>query len=189
MVTVRCTASTQAGNVEESNQETKAKPVPKKRKTLCQELPIPTTNLPPRKRAKTDEEKEERRVERVLRNRAAEQSSRERKRNVVESLETERARLSESNTDLRAQLLVQEAGNSAFSRELEAMKEKLKQYEKYLNVESREAPELSTNEDDNLFQFLLSDAAAAVSATDPSVFEWRGALHLSEPMIAVDCHS
>ncbi|KAG0134409.1 hypothetical protein HOY82DRAFT_636497, partial [Tuber indicum] len=122
MVTVGCTASPQAGNVEESNQETNAKPVPKERKTWGQEFPIPTTHLPPRKRAKTDAEKEQRRVERVLRNRAAAQSSRERKRKEVESLETERARLSESNTDLRAQPLVQEAANSALSRELEAMK-------------------------------------------------------------------
>ena len=40
-----------------------------------------------RKRAKTDDEKEQRRVERVLRNRRAAQSSRERKRLEVEALE------------------------------------------------------------------------------------------------------
>lgn len=41
----------------------------------------------PRKRAKTEDEKEQRRVERVLRNRRAAQSSRERKRLEVEALE------------------------------------------------------------------------------------------------------
>jgi transcriptional activator HAC1 len=41
----------------------------------------------PRKRAKTEDEKEQRRVERVLRNRRAAQSSRERKRQEVEALE------------------------------------------------------------------------------------------------------
>jgi transcriptional activator HAC1 len=45
------------------------------------------TNIACRKRAKTDDEKEQRRVERVLRNRRAAQSSRERKRQEVEALE------------------------------------------------------------------------------------------------------
>ncbi|KAM5347176.1 hypothetical protein ACJ41O_010181 [Fusarium nematophilum] len=60
----------------------------KKRKSWGQVLPQPKTNLPPRKRAKTEDEKEQRRVERVLRNRRAAQSSRERKRLEVEALET-----------------------------------------------------------------------------------------------------
>lgn len=59
----------------------------KKRKSWGQVLPEPKTNLPPRKRAKTEDEKEQRRVERVLRNRRAAQSSRERKRQEVEGLE------------------------------------------------------------------------------------------------------
>ncbi|KAF5018686.1 hypothetical protein F66182_9332 [Fusarium sp. NRRL 66182] len=77
----------------------------KKRKSWGQVLPQPKTNLPPRydilalassggfintpcrKRAKTEDEKEQRRVERVLRNRRAAQSSRERKRLEVEALE------------------------------------------------------------------------------------------------------
>ncbi|KAJ2896571.1 Transcriptional activator hac1 [Zalerion maritima] len=59
----------------------------KKRKSWGQVLPEPKTNLPPRKRAKTDDEKEQRRVERVLRNRRAAQSSRERKRAETEKLE------------------------------------------------------------------------------------------------------
>ncbi|KAJ9132325.1 Transcriptional activator hac1 [Pleurostoma richardsiae] len=59
----------------------------KKRKSWGQVLPEPKTHLPPRKRAKTEDEKEQRRVERVLRNRRAAQSSRERKRLEVEALE------------------------------------------------------------------------------------------------------
>ncbi|KAK4674587.1 transcription factor that binds to CRE motif [Podospora pseudopauciseta] len=66
--------------------EPEKKPV-KKRKSWGQVLPEPKTNLPPRKRAKTEDEKEQRRVERVLRNRRAAQSSRERKRLEVEGLE------------------------------------------------------------------------------------------------------
>lgn len=46
------------------------------------------TSLPPRKRAKTKEEKEQRRIERILRNRKAAHASREKKRKHVEFLET-----------------------------------------------------------------------------------------------------
>ncbi|KAG7192771.1 uncharacterized protein KQ657_001554 [Scheffersomyces spartinae] len=45
------------------------------------------SSLPPRKRAKTQEEKEQRRVERILRNRRAAHASREKKRKHVELLE------------------------------------------------------------------------------------------------------
>ncbi|KAM0255579.1 hypothetical protein ACHAQJ_005581 [Trichoderma viride] len=70
----------------DSSSPSDKKPV-KKRKSWGQVLPEPKTNLPPRKRAKTEDEKEQRRVERVLRNRRAAQSSRERKRLEVEALE------------------------------------------------------------------------------------------------------
>lgn len=58
----------------------------KKRKSWGQELPEPKTTLPPRKRAKTDDEKEQRRIERIKRNRAAAHNSRERKRQETETL-------------------------------------------------------------------------------------------------------
>lgn len=58
----------------------------KKRKSWGQELPEPTTSLPPRKRAKTEDEKEQRRIERIKRNRAAAHNSRERKRQETETL-------------------------------------------------------------------------------------------------------
>lgn len=45
-------------------------------------------SLPPRKRARTDAEKEQRRVERILRNRKAAHASREKKRKHVENLES-----------------------------------------------------------------------------------------------------
>jgi transcriptional activator HAC1 len=79
------------------------KPV-KKRKSWGQQLPEPKTNLPPRKRAKTEDEKEQRRVERVLRNRRAAQSSRERKRQEVEALESEKRMIERKNHDLELQL-------------------------------------------------------------------------------------
>ncbi|ESZ95155.1 hypothetical protein SBOR_4455 [Sclerotinia borealis F-4128] len=79
------------------------KPV-KKRKSWGQQLPEPKTNLPPRKRAKTEDEKEQRRVERVLRNRRAAQSSRERKRQEVDALEAEKIQIERRNRDLELML-------------------------------------------------------------------------------------
>jgi len=83
----------------------------KKRKSWGQVLPEPKTNLPPRKRAKTDDEKEQRRVERVLRNRRAAQSSRERKRLEVEALE-------QRNKELETLLLNAQKANLLLVEEL-----------------------------------------------------------------------
>ncbi|GAP87989.2 putative transcriptional activator hac1 [Rosellinia necatrix] len=83
----------------------------KKRKSWGQVLPEPKTNLPPRKRAKTEDEKEQRRVERVLRNRRAAQSSRERKRQEVEALE-------QRNAALESALHSQQKHNMALLEEL-----------------------------------------------------------------------
>ncbi|RQM07121.1 hypothetical protein DH86_00003466, partial [Scytalidium sp. 3C] len=94
------------------------KPV-KKRKSWGQQLPEPKTNLPPRKRAKTEDEKEQRRVERVLRNRRAAQSSRERKRLEVEALEAAKQAVEQRNRDLELRLAEMEARNLMLQRELE----------------------------------------------------------------------
>ncbi|KAF4508891.1 hypothetical protein G6O67_005219 [Ophiocordyceps sinensis] len=83
----------------------------KKRKSWGQVLPEPKTNLPPRKRAKTEDEKEQRRVERVLRNRRAAQSSRERKRLEVEALEIR-------NKELETMLLNAQKTNRMLVEEL-----------------------------------------------------------------------
>ncbi|KAF5636588.1 transcriptional activator hac1 [Fusarium tjaetaba] len=87
----------------------------KKRKSWGQVLPEPKTNLPPRKRAKTADEKEQRRVERVLRNRRAAQSSRERKRLEVEQLE-------QKNKDLEAAIQQAEQMNARLMDELAQMR-------------------------------------------------------------------
>jgi len=95
------------------------KPV-KKRKSWGQQLPEPKTNLPPRKRAKTEDEKEQRRVERVLRNRRAAQSSRERKRQEVEALEAEKHQVELRNQDLEHQLAEMHAKCVLMQQQLEA---------------------------------------------------------------------
>jgi len=94
------------------------KPV-KKRKSWGQQLPEPKTNLPPRKRAKTEDEKEQRRVERVLRNRRAAQSSRERKRQEVEALQEEKDAVERTNRDLMVQLHHMAEANARLQKELE----------------------------------------------------------------------
>jgi len=94
------------------------KPV-KKRKSWGQQLPEPKTNLPPRKRAKTEDEKEQRRVERVLRNRRAAQSSRERKRLEVEALDSVKQQLERRVKDMELQLANERARRLEAERELE----------------------------------------------------------------------
>ncbi|KAI1779069.1 hypothetical protein F4818DRAFT_238353 [Hypoxylon cercidicola] len=96
-------------------ENTEKKPV-KKRKSWGQVLPEPKTNLPPRKRAKTEDEKEQRRVERVLRNRRAAQSSRERKRQEVEALE-------QRNQQLEEQLANQQRTNEMLMDELNKLRQ------------------------------------------------------------------
>ncbi|TVY82178.1 Transcriptional activator hac1 [Lachnellula suecica] len=91
----------------------------KKRKSWGQQLPEPKTNLPPRKRAKTEDEKEQRRVERVLRNRRAAQSSRERKRQEVEALEAEKHQIERRNQDLEMRLAHMQEQNLRLQQELE----------------------------------------------------------------------
>ncbi|KAI9683070.1 MAG: hypothetical protein M1829_005861 [Trizodia sp. TS-e1964] len=93
----------------------------KKRKSWGQELPIPKTNLPPRKRAKTDDEKEQRRIERVLRNRAAAQSSRERKRLEVEGLAEAKADVERKFANLEARLREAEMQKMALREQVAQM--------------------------------------------------------------------
>ncbi|KAI5820560.1 hypothetical protein BZA77DRAFT_289690 [Pyronema omphalodes] len=111
-------------NIKKEGGETK--PPAKKRKSWGQQLPTPTTNLPPRKRAKTAEEKEQRRVERVLRNRAAAQKSREVKKQQMETIESERDQLKQTAEELMERV-----------RQLEA---RLAQYENIANTESLARP-------------------------------------------------
>lgn len=100
---------------EDENADSSDKKPTKKRKSWGQVLPEPKTNLPPRKRAKTDDEKEQRRVERVLRNRRAAQSSRERKRQETEAL-------AQKNKDLEAAVLELQRANAMLQQELKKVR-------------------------------------------------------------------
>lgn len=71
-----------------------------------------------RKRAKTDDEKEQRRIERVLRNRAAAQTSRERKRLEMEKLENEKIQMEQQNQFLLSRLSQMEAENNRLNQQV-----------------------------------------------------------------------
>ncbi|EAA66464.1 hypothetical protein AN9397.2 [Aspergillus nidulans FGSC A4] len=109
--------SLQTKNVVAQTKPEEKKPA-KKRKSWGQELPVPKTNLPPRKRAKTEDEKEQRRIERVLRNRAAAQTSRERKRLEMEKLESEKIDMEQQNQFLLQRLAQMEAENNRLSQQV-----------------------------------------------------------------------
>ncbi|KAL8907881.1 MAG: hypothetical protein Q9171_005684 [Xanthocarpia ochracea] len=108
MAETTLSASTPAPSLYDVQEDGEEKKPTKKRKSWGQELPTPKTNLPPRKRAKTEDEKEQRRIERVLRNRQAAQSSRERKRQEVEKLEGEKHSIEEQNQMLKERLMAAE---------------------------------------------------------------------------------
>ncbi len=76
---------------------------PNKRKQTIS-LPLPPGSLPPRKRAKTKDEKEQRRIERIMRNRQAAHASREKKRKHVENLEKKCVDMENENLHLNEQL-------------------------------------------------------------------------------------
>lgn len=73
------------------------------------------SNGPHRKRAKTEDEKEQRRVERVIRNRKAASASRERKRQEAEALALR-------NKELEAQLSLLQERNQQLERELKIVR-------------------------------------------------------------------
>ncbi|KAG0137727.1 hypothetical protein HOY82DRAFT_597555 [Tuber indicum] len=189
----RCYQSPESSQIERAQEDVVSPAVKKKRKSWGQELPIPTTNLPPRqvfsKRAKTDEEKEQRRIERILRNRAAAQSSRERKQKEVEAIDKERQRLAECDADMRVRLAEVEESNRSLRHQLGEMQQILKRYEEHMQVAACDvavnsigepagtsgptiffgAPEPSVNGVDNLFQFLDTIDAAPSTTIDDSV--------------------
>ena len=131
--------SSQHVKEEENGEADDAKKPAKKRKSWGQELPTPKTNLPPRyvrttshsyphlltpyssKRAKTEDEKEQRRIERVLRNRQAAQSSRERKRQEVEKLEGEKSFIEQQNESLKERLMAVEHEKFLLTQKLAKM--------------------------------------------------------------------
>jgi transcriptional activator HAC1 len=100
-----------------------------------------------RKRAKTDAEKEQRRIERVLRNRAAAQSSRERKRQEVEALEAEKREVEDERNRLNNRVSEVETENSRLQRQLREMAKELSVFKKVLGGQGA-----STDEQESLLK-------------------------------------
>ncbi|KAG0137787.1 hypothetical protein HOY82DRAFT_647212 [Tuber indicum] len=175
----------------------------KKRKSWGQELPIPTTTLPPRKRAKTDEEKEQRRIERILRNRAAARSSRQRKEKQVEALEEERKGLAESNASMRDRLAAVEQSNKSLRQPLSAMERILTNYQDHMRVITSDVtmnsmvqpadpdsssplwgpPEPRVCDEENLLWFHETVEQPPATTIDPSVLGGPSGPRWGEPVI------
>ncbi|ETI22564.1 hypothetical protein G647_06640 [Cladophialophora carrionii CBS 160.54] len=85
----------------ETSQPASEQPTKKKRKAWGQPVPEIKQILPPRKRAKTAEEKEQRKNERILRNRRAADKSRQRQKAAVAELEIRQIRIEKENAALR----------------------------------------------------------------------------------------
>jgi transcriptional activator HAC1 len=85
----------------ESSQPASEQTGKKKRKAWGQPVPEIKQILPPRKRAKTAEEKEQRKNERILRNRRAADKSRQRQKAAVAELEVRQIRIEKENAALR----------------------------------------------------------------------------------------
>lgn len=74
------------------------------KRTQVMTMPLPPGTLPPRKRARTKDEKEQRRIERIMRNRQAAHASREKKRKHVEDLENRCKDLTSRSQELEDKL-------------------------------------------------------------------------------------
>lgn len=81
------------------------------------------------KRAKTVDEKEQRRIERVIRNRQAAQSSRERKRQEVEKLEGEKMSIEEQNQALKERLMTVEHEKLLLTRQIANLRGQLTKFQ------------------------------------------------------------
>ncbi|QUC19027.1 uncharacterized protein UV8b_03268 [Ustilaginoidea virens] len=96
------------------------KPLPKLRGSRGQALPTIITQLPPRKQAKTEDEKEQRRIERILRNRRAAQSFRDRKKLEFEAIE-------KRNMELEKQLRDSQSSKRKLAQELSRLRKQMNQ--------------------------------------------------------------
>ncbi|KAK9374168.1 uncharacterized protein V1513DRAFT_446880 [Lipomyces chichibuensis] len=103
----------------------------KRRESLS--LPLPPGVLPPRKRAKTAIEKEQRRVERILRNRQAAQSSREKKRKQLEELEDINGQLLSENKLAQERIAHVENENKALKSKLDELGDQVQAMKSYMD--------------------------------------------------------
>ncbi|KAK9390048.1 hypothetical protein V1515DRAFT_613530 [Lipomyces mesembrius] len=129
------TDSPESPNSRQPSLSTETSPLPagstrKRRESLS--LPLPPGVLPPRKRAKTAIEKEQRRVERILRNRQAAQSSREKKRKQLEELEDINCQLQSDNKLAQERLAHVETENRVLKSKLDELGAQVQAMKSYM---------------------------------------------------------
>ncbi|KAK9484600.1 hypothetical protein V1527DRAFT_469379 [Lipomyces starkeyi] len=127
--------SPESPNSRQPSLSTETSPLPagstrKRRESLS--LPLPPGVLPPRKRAKTAIEKEQRRVERILRNRQAAQSSREKKRKQLEELEDINSQLLSENKLAQERIAHVENENRALKGKLDELGTQVQAMKSYM---------------------------------------------------------
>ena len=195
--------------IKEEPQSDEKRPA-KKRKSWGQELPTPKTNLPPRydlrrpmiplppanhlirKRAKTEDEKEQRRIERVLRNRAAAQSSRERKRQEVEKLEGEKSAIEQQNQYLKDRLMAAEHEKFLLNQKVAKMSAQITSLREGSSTPlaaDTPAPEPDTFDQTKIKQE-IDDHIFSLSApqlfSSPSTMTYSPSLSPSQPSLSFD---
>ncbi|KAG0261766.1 hypothetical protein DFQ27_002774 [Actinomortierella ambigua] len=93
-----------------------------------------TSSTGPRKRSQDPADKEARARERVLRNRAAAQESRDKKRKYVAEIEESNAHLQQENSQLQKRLKTVEEDNQALSKRLEALTAQFEKMQQQLTM-------------------------------------------------------
>lgn len=145
--------------------------------------------LPPRKRAKTQEEKEQRRIERIMRNRQAAHASREKKRKHLETLEGRCTELETENLQLRSAL----SDHNRLKARLERLEAAVKVAKTSGNLSSLEIldsaiPSLS-NELQPMPGTVTGTIAGSSQLPEPKTPENSQALGSPTPSLEDDCAS
>ena len=145
------------------------------------------------KRAKTEDEKEQRRIERVLRNRAAAQSSRERKRQEVEKLEGEKATIEQHNQYLKDRLMAAEHEKFLLSQQVKRMEAQMKAMKagSSIDMSDNRSPEPEAKPfDERKIKQEIDDYATSLlspeSYSSPSSMTYSASQSPSQPSLIFD---
>lgn len=128
------------------------------------------TDSDERKRAKTEAEKEQRRIERVIRNRLAAHSSRERKRKEVECLEDQKSVVEAENSKLRSQLISYASRNAALLQQVRQLQAELGRPIDNIEIKEEQfqfppSPPHSSNEDES-YRSISPESSILTKSTD-----------------------
>lgn len=145
----------------EEGDSTTTEPGSNKRKEVMT-LPLPPGALPPRKRAKTKDEKEQRRIERIMRNRQAAHASREKKRRHVEDLEKKCVSLSTENEQLQSQMVQLKNSYSEVSDHSSFLRAKISELVNAIET-AKQSGDMSSIETSKILQDVDSKLTSTIS--------------------------